>query len=461
MKPGQKPKEKPKDSSLIGMRRYAWTWIEQYPSVAKVNEAIAGARRMGSSGTVENYVKAIRRFVAFLKLEDPETALQKLLNGEVNAQVKADAFIDYLLDKEKGLGYAHGTARNYVFGIRKWFDLNGVRVDWNKIELPTSTEISEDDRVPTKEELKLLLNHAASARDRFVIYGGTSSGLRIGTLLSLNVGDVDFNYPDVARITVERKRGRKFSSKRSGTAGRLFCTFITPEAKTALQQYLEERKAAGEKLGPESLLIGDAYHKGRRETVEGYEKVWARLLRRAGLAEKCKRWFFLHIHTLRKYFRSNCVGIDASYRERWMGHKGGYLDISYFKAEEPLHLAEYRKAIPHLTIYATSTDEKNLRKKMLIDFARMQGTPEDELRKLDEIFARAKDVDEGIKEFRRFKDELSSSKEQGSIGKTQTMHNGNSKYLVAKGEDKMIQKLHEGYQFVQPLNGDKYLLQLS
>lgn len=452
------------------MRKYAREWVEKYPSIAKINEAIAGTRRMGSPGTVESYVKGVRKFVRFLGLQDPETALEKLLNGEVNAAAKADTFIGYCLDdKPKGLGYAHNSVRNLIFGVKKWFELNGVRVDWDAIEMPASTEISQDDRAPSKEELKLLLNHGR-ARDRTVIYVDTSSGLRIGTLLSLDVGDVDLNYPDVARITVERKRGRKFSGKRSGTVAKLFCTFITPEAKTALLQYFKEREAAGEKLGPESPLIGDAYHKGRRETVEDYEKVWARLLKHAGLAQKIRRvekqdeeqlWYNLHIHTLRKYFRSNCVGIDASYRERWMGHKGGYLDLSYFKAEEQLHLNEYRKAIPHLTIYATSTDEKNLRKKMLIDFARMQGTPEGELKKLDEILARAKDVDEGIKEFRRFKDDSADAQERRSEGKTRTMHDGNGKYLVAKSEEEMIQRLHDGYRLVQSLNHDKYLLEAA
>lgn len=140
------------------------------------------------------------------------------------------------------------------------------------------------------------------------------------------------------------------------------------------------------------------YYTGKFITVEDFERVWGRLLRRDGLAQKSQKWFVLHVHTLRKYFRSNCVGVDVSYRERWMGHKDLYLDMSYFRAEEQLNLNEYRKVIPHLTVYATSTDEKNLRKKMLIDFARMQGTPENELKKLDEILARAKDVDEGIKE---------------------------------------------------------------
>jgi integrase len=349
--------------------------------------------------------------------------------------------------------FAHSHTRGLVFGIKKWFELNGVIVNWDQIELPTSTEISEDDRAPTKEELKRLLNHASSARDRAIIYADSSSGLRIGTLLSLKIADADFTYPDVARFTVERKRGRKFSTSRSGSQGRMFVSWVTPEARMALQQYLTEREAAGEKLTPESPLFTDAYYKGGFITVEDIERVWARLLRRAGLAQKSHKWFVLHIHTLRKYFRSNCVGVDISYRERWMGHKGLYLDMSYFMAEEQLHLNEYRKAIPHLTIYATSTEEKNLRKRMLIDFARMQGTPEDELKKLDEILARAKDIDEGIKEFRRLQEEERSEKPKRA-------HDGNGKYLVAHNEDQMIQKLHEGFRLVQSLNHDKYLMEV-
>ncbi len=57
---------------------------------------------MGSPGTVEAYVKAIRKFVKFIGLQDPETALNKLQNGEVNGETQADAFIDYALDKKNG-----------------------------------------------------------------------------------------------------------------------------------------------------------------------------------------------------------------------------------------------------------------------------------------------------------------------------------------------------------------------
>ena len=423
------------------MRKFPREYLEKYPSVGLIYEAIAGSRRLGSEGTVQNYVNAVAKFVKFLGFADPETALKAMQSKEVDAGKEIDAFISYALDD---LGKSHQTVRSYTFGVKKWFDLNGVEVDWRKIEIPTATETREDDRAPTREELKQLLNHASSARDRALILISTSSGLRLGTLLSLKVGDLEVNYPGVARLNVERKKGRKFSSKRSRGSGRFFVTFITLEAKTALTHYLNERKEAGEKLTAESPLIGDSYHKGQFQTVENYERIWARLLRRAGLAEKSQTWFKLHLHMLRKYFRSNCIGVDTSYRERWMGHKGLYLDASYFKAEEPLHLAEYRKAIPHLTVYAIPTEERKLKSEMLLNFAKLQGYEDDQLRKLADILARAKDMDEAITEFRRLKDDSASAK-----------------HLIIHGEPEFIRRLDEGWNLVQSLNQDRFLVERS
>lgn len=430
------------------MRKYAREWVAKYPSIAKIHEAIAGVRRMGSEGTVEAYIKGIKNFVAYMHLKNPETALQKLLSGEKDPGAEVDTFIDYALEKQ---GKAHNHVRNHVFGIKKWFELNGVKVDWDKIELPTSAEIREEDRAPTKDELKKLLNHG-KARDRAIIFCDSSSGLRIGTLLSLKKGDADFSYPDVVRLTVERKRGRKFTSKRRRTNGRFFCTFITPEARKSLLQYFKEREAAGETLTDESPLIGDAYHKGHFISTEAYEKVWARLLRRAGLDQKSTSWFVLHIHTLRKYFRSNCVGVDPSYRERWMGHKGLYLDMSYFKAEEPLHLAEYRKAVPQLTIYSSGMAEET-RMQIVVDTLRALGTTKEDLKRLEDIYARAKDVDASIEEFRRLKDDANEARQPSSHRKM------NGKYSVAKGEAELVQRLSHGWNLVQPLSEDKYLLE--
>jgi len=129
-----------------------------------------------------------------------------------------------------------------------------------------------------------------------------------------------------------------------------------------------------------------------------------------------------------------------------MGHKGLYLDASSFKAKESLHLTEYRKAVPYLTIYAIPTEEKKLKAEMLLNFAKLQGYEDDQLRRLEDILARAKDMDEVISEFRRLNDKNASV-------------NGNGKHIIAKSEPALLRRLDEGWNLVQNLNEDKFLLQ--
>ena len=75
--------------------------------------------------------------------------------------------------------------------------------------------------------------------------------------------------------------------------------------------------------------------------------------------------------------------------------------------------------------------------------------PEEKIRRLKDILARAKTIDEAIQEFRRFKEE------------PETMTNGNGEYVVVQGEGELLRRLEQGWKLVQSLNRDKYLLQRS
>ena len=77
------------------------------------------------------------------------------------------------------------------------------------------------------------------------------------------------------------------------------------------------------------------------------------------------------------------------------------------------------------------------------------GFKDDEIKRFEDVLARSKDVDEAITEFRRFKDNP----------KTRTNHNGNGKFLVAKNEAELIQKLQDGWELVRPLKNNKFLIQ--
>ena len=79
------------------MRKFPREYMEKYPSVKKVYDVIAGPRRLGSERTTENYINYVAKFVKYLGCGDPETALQAMISGQINAGEKVDKFIDYAL----------------------------------------------------------------------------------------------------------------------------------------------------------------------------------------------------------------------------------------------------------------------------------------------------------------------------------------------------------------------------
>jgi len=335
--------------------------FQQYPSVDKMVKRIL-IRRGGSLGTVKGYIYGIKYFIGFVNETkglnlDPESAIKTFNEGKLDVLRLVDDFIDAYLEN-----HSNKYVRSIFYGVKKWLEVNHVEVRWEDIDLPVATRIKEIDRAPNKEELRHVLEYGnVHVRDRATILIAVSSGLRVGTLRSLKLGDVDLNYsaPDVAKITVTVAKGRKIKR------GRAYYTFITPEAKKSLKEYLGWRRRNGETLTEDSPLIGSLTDGGPIRDRSSYSRHWRRILQRAGKTEKSHRWNVIHFHTLRKFFRTQCeiAGVPRSFWDFWMGHNGGYLDNSYFRANEDEHIKEYGKAVPHLSVVTPQLEiEKQTRK---------------------------------------------------------------------------------------------------
>jgi integrase len=160
-------------------------------------------RVSGSEDTVLIYVKGVKYFLEFLGLEDPETALEKVGSGEVDLEKSLNSYIDGLLAQ----GLSRNTVQTKLKGLKKWLDLNGIDFDWDKVERPKVWTVVED-RAPTKEELRKLME-LGNLRDRFIISFLVSSGVRIGTLIKLRVGDVDLEYDlEIGRVKIPAEHSK-------------------------------------------------------------------------------------------------------------------------------------------------------------------------------------------------------------------------------------------------------------
>ena len=236
------------------------------------------------------------------------------------------------------------------YGAKKWFVANRINdIDWDYISRPKAISQIED-RIPTVEELRLILDNKVSLRDKAFYIVCLSAGFRIGTAASLQVKDYS-PIEELGMITVKGGPGRKLA------IGKMYFTFLTPEARRLLEQYLKTR----EPLSPEAPLFAKE-SKGYGEEF-GYSgnisRQWTILLKRAKLLEKIpnSRSYTLHGHTLRKFFQTNCKlkGCKPSFITFSVGQHARkdaeYLDGSYFRPELEKHLVEYRKVIPDLTVF--------------------------------------------------------------------------------------------------------------
>ena len=177
------------------------------------------------------------------------------------------------------------------------------------------------------------------------------------------------------------------------------------------------------------------------EWYNSVAQAWNQCLKRAGLDEKSGDVYVLHLHTLRKFFRSQVEGtLTKSIREAMMGHiNSEYLDRNYLRIPEQEMANWYRKAVPALTVYENVQSEDYQRKQLLRQAALL--LPPDKLEMLRNIMASERSLDEVVNEFRRL-----------------TLQPNNGTYEIVQGEDELLRLLSEGHELVKELNEDKYLV---
>ncbi len=318
-------------------------------------------RKSESERTVKIYVQQVILFMRWLG-KTPEAALKSKLDWEAIL----NDYIDYLNIERR---VASGSVFMAVVAVKKWLEVNGVveKGGLKGVEMPKVYR-TERDRLPTKEELRHILN-GANLTDRSMALILVSSGIRIGALLELKFKHVKMDL-DCPMITV----GAEFSKNRQG-----YITFMSPEAKVTLQQYVKERTLNGEKVTDESYVIAKGRPAGGKMRPGGAAHRWAMLLKKAdkatktSVSEKTKKggkWYQVHIHTMRKYFKSwaSLSGVPGDLVEAFMGHRAG-IEQTYFlpdleSANNPevikRVLEEYRKALPALTIFSDEEKIKRL-----------------------------------------------------------------------------------------------------
>lgn len=250
------------------------------------------------------------------------------------------------------------SAQSNLLGIREFLTCNGLTLsprDQKSIrsKLPKGHARTVEDDMD-RETMQSILSHM-DAKGRAFVLVLASSGMRIGELLQILLSDVRLDKSP-AEINIRGEYTK--------TGVQRFC-FISSEAAEAVREWLKVRgeyieTAAGKNAG----LVATGHGKARPAVDDGRlfpfsqrtaGTIWNGAVTRAGLhgRDPGTDRHTLHIHMLRKFFRSQLgLKCPADVVEALMGHEG-YLTGAYRRFTRAQMAELYSRAEHMITVSGT------------------------------------------------------------------------------------------------------------
>lgn len=342
----------------MGLRIKQTLWIErmrkEHPCFQKFIKVPSSPK------SKESYAYKIQRFMKFaakFKYVKHEEDFESLLDYDSEKITDIlEEFVNYL--ESQGLVYE--AIKPTLAAPELFFEMN--RKLWHKKLVRRSMQ--KEDRIQggrepvTHEDLKLMLKYCGgSARKEAVIHFLASTGIRpyalvdpvlkIKHLKSMPNPDDQINHPDYCYAV------KVYDESREG-----YFAFLTPEARKAIDRYLNGRKLQGEKLDDETPLfttLGCKWNtKSQHLTDDNMKEIVRKIIKGAQITRKKigNRYDKSLIYMFRKRFNTILKlnnHVNSNIAEKLMAHKKG-LDGTYLQPTLEECYREFVKAIPELTI---------------------------------------------------------------------------------------------------------------
>lgn len=312
------------------MKQALWrAWIEdkEYEEVRLWFQNMA--RR--SEGTAEERIRILYRYSQTVKQTPREIAER----CEKDLRKVENQMMDFIAEQEKA-GRAPSYIQNYVTAWKSWLRHNNVRTTRQfNIRDANATPTLEDERVPTKDELRSILS-TASPRGRVIAGLMAFTGVRpevLGNMRGtdgLRIKDIPDLKIEGKNVTFENTPAQVIVRPQLSKAKHRYFTFLGPEGCDYLKAYLEQRIAGGEELSPDSPVIRVSpgfetmgqYHGPKAEPF-----IVSRNITRE-VREAMRPRYTWRPYVLRAYFDTQLLLAESSgkmshsYRAFFMGHKG-------------------------------------------------------------------------------------------------------------------------------------------
>lgn len=390
-----------------------------------------------SENTKNLYYKAISEFL--------ETFGKARTADELESKIKR------YIQKQKQVRSPY-TVNTYTFAVISYFKDKGLAIPdekWRSIRrrmLPKA-DAQTVDKAGTCEEWKRILSHM-DVKGKSLFLFLLSTGARIGETLQLKESDLELDsHPPRAHIRPQYTKG--------GEAGRT--VFMTYEAKDNIKEWLEVKpilmkKEPDEMKGLKKALknkTGKNYNIRKGDQIFDSELVWpiasttvrkmlARALEKTNLGSRdgMTNRYQIHVHSTRKFFRSNC-GLDDALSHALMGHRG-YLDKSYLRTDPEKAGNDYKfTSMSRLAIF-----EKHIDKATQIEM---------KMRELQDLGVDISKIHRAIEE----NPELSEEEVLTNLWKEtiQNLSRPQNREFKQIDESELIDYLNQGWEVYQQLNG--------
>jgi site-specific recombinase XerD len=303
-----------------------------------------------SPDTRRSYEIDINHFLNYFQIKDVEPLKAYSLN------MCKQMIIEYVIHLREVRKLTRGSIKTHLYAIRYLFFM--IREDefpirWTKIniELPPN-EYAHRDRGYSRDEIRRILEFGCKGRirERVVILLLTSAGgMRIGAIPKLKKGDLK----EMRTSEGEKTYGIRVYSE----SAQDYFTPCSPECCRAIDQYFEERTAAGEVLKYESPLIRNLYNSlnvkhPKPLTLGGIRPIVRNAVRLSGVRDTFE--FKGQVQTsrgFRKFYKSEAdlSGMVPATVELTQGHSIG-VPGHYLRPKDTDILHEYEKVIDRITV---------------------------------------------------------------------------------------------------------------
>jgi len=285
------------------------------------------------------YQHHLNKFLKFTGIKDFDSLLRL---PDEQLQIMLEDYVMYLKKK-----LSPNTVPVAFAAVQSFFVMNNRQLNFVKIHKMYPAEVKKTgNKAWTRQHIQEMLKCTTKKRTRALILFLASTAGRVGVVEELKI-------KHLAEMEGNCKSVLFYEGSKEEYYG-----FLTPEASTALEEYLEERRKDGEHIDFESPVFREGYKigmlKAKPITKQMAQMLLFKCIKRAKIQriKSGKRYDIQVAHGFRKYF--NIVlklnaNVNYNIAEKLMGHKNG-LDGVYLPVTKEQCFEEFKKAIPDLTI---------------------------------------------------------------------------------------------------------------